>query len=288
MQRELKGKLVRWIKALLLIGLGGIVLAGLAVFFPMRPPNVDALPLVTITYQATSRKFDPERRQGVWLDARREGGIGIFVGDNEVLTCACAAGWRPYPPHRMAPSLSDYLLDPAEEETESPTRWWVRWKFREYPASPILVIPKGYGVVVLRVEGLSIRHFVPIASVRPRASAMVWVVGNRNSADAVSKLVVQVSEQRHQRTFFRQDTRTELTLWLTILGAPSHTQAPTQPSQQPSSHLPCFPEGAPVFNMRKELCGVLHGIPWSNGQSLCWIMEPLSEVKEAIEAALQR
>jgi hypothetical protein len=288
MQQKLKGRSARWITVLLLIGLKGTILVGLAVFFLMRPPDVDKLPLVTITYQAASRKFDPERRQDVWLDARREGGIGIFVGDNEVLTCACAAGWRPYPPNRMAPSLSDYLLDPAEEETELPTRWSVRWKFREHPASPILVMPKGYSVVVLRVEGLSVRHFVPIASVRPRVGAMVWVVGNRNSADAVSKLVVQVSEQRHQRTFFRQDARTELTLWLTILGAPSQTQAPTQSSQQPSSNLPFFLEGAPVFNMRKELCGVLHGIPWSNGQSFCWVMEPLSEVKDAIEAALQR
>jgi hypothetical protein len=288
MQRRPKGGSARWIKTLLLIGLGGTILAGLAVFFLMQPPDVNALPLVTITYQAASRKFDPERRQDVWLDAQREGGIGIFVGDNEVLTCACAAGWRPYPPNRMAPSLSDYLLDPAEEETELPTRWWVRWKQQQHEAYPILVMPKGYSVVVLRVEGLSVRHFVPIASVRPKASAMVWVVGNRNSAGAVSKLVVQVSEQRHQRTFFRQDTRTELTLWLTILEAPSQTQAPTQPSQQPSSHLPFFLEGAPVFNMRKELCGVLHSIPWSNGQSFCWIMEPLSEVKDDIEAALQR
>jgi hypothetical protein len=288
MQRKLKGRSGRWIKALLLIGLGGTILAGLAVFFLMRPPNVDALPLVTITYQAASRKFDPERRQDAWLSAQREGGIGVFVGDNEVLTCACAAGWRPYPPNRMAPSLSDYLLDPAEEETELPTRWWVRWKSREHPAFPILVMPKGYSVVVLRVEGLSVRHFVPIASVRPRAGAMVWVVGNRNSADAVSKLVVQVSEQRHRRTFFRQDTRTESTLWLTMLGTPSQTQPPTQSSQQPSSNSPCFLEGAPVLNMQKELCGVLHGIPWSNGQSSCWIMEPLSEVKDAIEAALQR
>jgi hypothetical protein len=117
---------------------------------------------------------------------------------------------------------------------------------------------------------------------------MVWVVSKTNSADAVSKLVVQASEQRHLRTFFRQDTRTELTLWLTILGAPSQIQAPTQSSRQPPSHLPVFPEGAPVFSMRKELCGVLHSIPWRNGQSFCWVMEPLSEVKEAIEAALQR
>jgi hypothetical protein len=149
-------------------------------------------------------------------------------------------------------------------------------------------MPKGYSVVVLRVEGLSVSRFSPIASVRPRAGAMVWVVGNRNSADAVSKLVVQVSEQQHRRTFFRQDTKTELTLWLTVLGAPLQTQAPTQSSQQPSSHLPSFLEGAPVLNERKELCGVLHSIPWSNGQSFCWVMEPLSEVKEAIEAALQR
>jgi hypothetical protein len=288
MQRKLKRSSARWIKALLSIGLGGTILAGLTVFYLMRPPDVDKLPLVTIIYQATSRKFDQERCQDVWLDARREGGIGIFVGDNEVLTCACAAGWQPHPPNRMAPSLSDYLFDPAEEETELPTRWWVRWKSREYPASPILIMPKGYSVVVLRVEGLSISRFWPIASVRPKVGAMVWVVGNRNSPDAVSKLVVQISEQRHQRTFFRQDTRTELTLWLTILGAPLQTQAPAQSSQQPSSNLPFFLEGAPVFNMRKELCGVLHGIPWSNGQSFCWIMEPMSEVKDAIEAALQR
>jgi hypothetical protein len=255
----------------------------------MRPPNVDALPLVTITYQTASRKFDPERGQDVWLDAqRREGGIGIFVGENAVLTCACAAGWRPYPPHRMAPSLSDYLLDPAEQAIELPTHWWVRWKFQEHPASPILVMPKGYSVVVLRVEGLSVRHYVPIASTRPRAGATVWVVGNRHSADAASKLVVQISEQRHQRTFFRQNSKTELMLWLTILERPLQTQARTGSSQQQSSNSPYFLEGAPVFNERKELCGVLHGIPWRDGQSFCWIMEPLSEVKDAIEAVLQR
>jgi hypothetical protein len=288
MQRQLKGGSARWIDVLLLIGLGGTVLAGLAVFSLMRPPDVDALPLVTITYQTAGWKFDPERRHDVWLEVRREGGIGVFVGENEVLTCACAAGWRPYPPNRMAPSLSDYLLDPAEQSTELPTHWWVRWKSQEHPASPILVMPKGYSVVVLRVEGLSVRHYVPIASTRPRAGAMVWVIGNRHSADAVSKLVVQVSKQRHLRTFFRQDSKTELTLRLTILEAPLQTQARTRSSQQQPSNSPFFLEGAPVFNERKELCGVLHGIPWRDGQSFCWIMEPLSEVKDAIEAALRR
>jgi hypothetical protein len=81
----------------------------------------------------------------------------------------------------------------------------------------------------------------------------------------------------------------ELTLWLTTLAFPPQTQSSAQPSKQQPSDAPFFLEGAPVLNARKELCGVLHGTSrWNDGQGYYWVIEPLSAVKDDIEAALRR
>jgi hypothetical protein len=238
-------------------------------------------------YKAVTRQWDPELRRFIQQFGEPEfSGIGVFIGDNEVLTCACAAGWPPI--GRIGPSLSDYLLDPTDE-APLPTGWWVQWRVWQRRAYPILVMPKGYSVVVLRVEGLTVNRFLKIASARPQTGASVWVVGDRDPQNVVRKLVVQTSEQRHKRTFFRQGNRMELTLWLTTLAFPPQTQSSTQLSKPQPSDAPFFLEGAPVLNARKELCGVLHGTSRRNdGQGYYWVMEPLSEVKEVIEAALQR
>lgn len=282
--RRSKGRSTRWARVVPLIGLGLTVLAGSVVFFVVRSPNADMLRLVAVSYQSVSEEWDENSRRPVrqWSGEIR-GGIGVFIADNEVLTCACAAGWSPIDSGIVSATRNVYSFDLDPYLRNSlPVRWWIQFGVERRPAYPVLVMPKGYSIVVLRVDRMIVDRFPVIASRRPQNGASVWVVGDRNELYRIRKVFVPVAEMKNWRFFGRQDTVVKWATRVTILA---------MPWIELRSDEPRFLEGAPVLDFRGELCGILHGTSQMDLERLrhrAWVMEPLDEVKESIEAVLKR
>ena len=227
------------------------------------------------------------------------GGIGIVIAPNMVLTSARAAGWK------GTGSVWRYVDERKQKYIEAPdlnydfipkpVQWIVKSSEHELSAYPVLVMPKGYGVAILRVEGLTALRYPRIANTRPSKDSFIRVrevffVPRRHGGvvenEEVHHLQVEQPEVTFVRCFPYSWNRIEIPVKVILASTLRETE----------HFLSDIRSGAPVYNQNGELCGVVlsssvykeppHGSYPEQEQSYVWI-EPLNEVKDVIEASLK-
>jgi len=226
------------------------------------------------------------------------GGIGIVIAPNMVLTSARAAGWK------GTGSVWRYVDERKQKYIEAPdlnydfipkpVQWIVKSSEHELSAYPVLVMPKGYGVAILRVEGLTALRYPRIANTRPSKDSFIRVrevffVPRRHGGvvenEEVHHLQVEQPEVTFVRCFPYSWNRIEIPVKVILASTLRETE----------HFLSDIRSGAPVYNQNGELCGVvhessvykesLHGFYSGQEQLYVWI-EPLNEVEDMIKAVL--
>ncbi|MFA0783298.1 hypothetical protein [Fervidibacter sacchari] len=221
---------------------------------------------------------------------RKYGGVGIVIAENKVLTSARAIGWVSR--DGTWDFIGDKLIkfpDSLHDPDFKPVRWFVEAGSGEFNAYPVLLMPKGYDIAVLHVEGLRAWHYPRIVDDRLKDGDFVRVLrisfvprrnGKvRNEYVDIAKIVN--SEVKYTRRFRYGWNRVEVPVTLVLAEAPCESVF----------LAPSMPSGAPVFN-DDGLCGIVpeswvHEEENKRGLVYTWI-EPLNEVKREIETALTR